>query len=87
MEERDFIAGCYSIADIAVYPWARLWERQGQDIGRFPNLDAWLKRVGERPGVIRGMAVGEELSARQVDLAKDAAAQAILFGNKPKTKT
>jgi GST-like protein len=86
LKGRDFIAGRYSIADIAVYPWARLWERQGQDIAQFPNIDAWLKRVGARPGVIRGMAVGQELLARQVDLATDTAAQAILFGNKPKTK-
>lgn len=82
---RDFIADVYSIADIASYTWAMHWERQGQDITKFRNVQAWLNRVGSRPAVIRGMAVGKDLAARQVDLSKDEQAQKILFGNKPKT--
>ncbi len=85
LEGRDFIAGRYSIADIASYPWVRLWERQGQDLAQFPNIKAWLDRVGERPAVQRGMEAGKELSAKSVDLSKDKDAQRILFGNAPKT--
>lgn len=85
LADREFIAGKFSIADIACYPWCRLWERQGQDIRQFQNVEAWLARVGERPAVIRGMNAGSDLSSRQVDLAKDKDAQAILFGNTPKT--
>jgi GST-like protein len=81
---RDFIADRYSIADIASYPWALHWEKQGQDITTFPHVQAWLARVGVRPGVIRGMAVGKDLAAQQVDLSKDEEAQKILFGNKSK---
>lgn len=84
LQGRDFIAGPYSIADIATYPWAMYWDRQGQDIARFPNVKAWLERVGARPAVVRGMAQGKELAAKQGDLSKDKEAQAILFGNKPK---
>jgi GST-like protein len=79
---RDFIANKYSIADIASYPWALSWEKQGQDILTFPNVKAWLARIGARPGVIRGMATGKDLVAQQVDLSQDEEAQKILFGNR-----
>lgn len=80
LEGRQFIAGAYSIADIACYPWARLWKNQGQDIAQFPNVAAWLDRVGARPAVKAGMAVGKD--APKMDLAKDKDAQKILFGQK-----
>lgn len=85
LEGRDFIAGPYSIADIASFPWVMQWERQGQDLAHFANVKAWLERVGARPAVIRGMATGKELAAQQVDLSKDKEAQAVLFGNARKT--
>jgi GST-like protein len=56
LEGRDFIAGEYSIADIASYPWMMSWERQGQVLSVFPNVSAWMKRVGARPSVMRGMS-------------------------------
>lgn len=83
LQDRPYIAGKYSIADIASYPWARLWDRQGQDIEQFPNVKAWLDRVGQRPAVVRGLEAGKELAAKAVDLATDKDAQRILFGNKP----
>ena len=82
---RDFIANKYSIADIASYPWALSWEKQGQDISTFPNVKAWLARIGARPGVIRGMATGKDLVAQQVDLSQDKEAQKILFGSRSKS--
>jgi GST-like protein len=57
---REHVAGPYSIADMAIWPWAILWEGQQQDLGRFPNLRAWLDRVGARPAVQRGHAVAAE---------------------------
>jgi GST-like protein len=75
--ERDFLAGDFSIADIAVYPWAKLWERQGQDISLLPNFARWLERVKARPAVARGMAVRV---AEKVDLTSDVEARKILFG-------
>jgi len=56
LEGRDFIAGAYSIADIASYPWMMRWERQGQVLSAFPNVSAWMERVGARPAVKRGMS-------------------------------
>jgi GST-like protein len=81
---RDYLADRFSIADVATYPWAMMWHRQGQDITTFPSVQAWLQRVGERPGVIRGMEVGKELAGQQVDLSKDKEAQKVLFGNQSK---
>lgn len=82
LEGREFIAGAYSIADIASVGWAKLWERQGQDITRFPNVQRWLETMLARPAVQRGLAVSQE--ARATTNHTDPKVQAILFGNKPK---
>jgi GST-like protein len=74
---RDFLAGEYSIADMATYPWAKLWKRQGQDLAQLPNFAHWLERMEARPAVARGMAVRVE---EKVDLVTDAEARRILFG-------
>jgi GST-like protein len=57
LQGRQYIAGAYSIADIANFTWARVWADIGQDIRKFPNIEAWLSRVGERPAVARGLAL------------------------------
>lgn len=57
LQGRQYIAGAYSIADIASFTWARVWADIGQDIRKFPNIEAWLSRVGERPAVVRGLAL------------------------------
>jgi GSH-dependent disulfide-bond oxidoreductase len=57
LSDREFLAGDYSIADIACIGWAKLWERQGQAIADFPNVKRWLDAVLARPGVQRGLAV------------------------------
>ena len=78
---RDFICGDYSIADMAIFPWARLWERQGQDIAEFPLMRAWIDRIAAQPATERALAVGREERAR-VNLATDKVAQAVLFGQR-----
>ena len=57
LADRDFVAGDYSIADMAIWPWANRWEGQQQDIDRFPHMKAWLDRVGARPAVQAGRAI------------------------------
>jgi GST-like protein len=79
LADREFVAGDYSIADMAIWPWAQGWERQEQDIGRFPHMGAWLARMWARPAVRKGRALGQE---RRMDLSTDKAAQAVLFGQK-----
>ena len=77
LASREYVAGDYSIADMAIWPWAMRWENQQQDIARFPNMAAWLERVGSRPAVVAGAGVATD---RTSDLTKDREAQRILFG-------
>ena len=80
LKDREFLAGKYSIADMACVGWANGWERQGQDIEQFPHLKRWLETVKARPAVQRGMALGLEL--RQGIDMKDPKVQAVLFGQR-----
>ncbi len=53
-----YLAGAdYTIADIAVFPWLRSHERQGQDLADFPNVERWFETIAARPAVERGVAV------------------------------
>ena len=81
LESREYLAGEYSIADMACYPWVRPYKNQGQDLAEFPHLEAWFKRVHDRPAVARGIKVGEELRAAY-NLATDKEAQKVLFGQR-----
>lgn len=56
LKDREYLAGEYSIADIACFGWASRWDWQGQRIENFPNVKAWLDRVGARPAVQRAMS-------------------------------
>ncbi|MEN8162152.1 MAG: glutathione binding-like protein, partial [Myxococcota bacterium] len=56
---RDFVCGdCFTIADIALYPWLRGWKWSKVDLTDRPNVLAWIDRVRARPGVERGLAYG-----------------------------
>jgi GST-like protein len=59
LEGRAFIAGDYSIADMASYPWIVPWEKQGQRLGDFPNLKRWFDVVAARPATKRAYDKGE----------------------------
>jgi len=76
LEGREYIAGDYSIADMACWPWVVPHERQGMDLADTPNVQRWFERVKARPAVGRGFAVGQELRAGGIDER----AKAILFG-------
>ncbi|WP_296521474.1 glutathione S-transferase family protein [Rhodoplanes sp.] len=80
LADRPFLAGKYSIADIACIGWASRHERQGVDLAAFPHLARWLDTMLARPAVARGMAV-QAGEAAQVDM-KDPAVQAVLFGQR-----
>lgn len=84
LADRPFLAGDYSIADIACIGWAKLWERQGQDIKEFPHFAAWLERMLARPAVRRGLAVNAE-DRTKIDFATDKEAQGVLFGQRSRS--
>ena len=81
LSDRPYLAGDYSIADMACFPWVRPYKNQGQDLVEFPALEAWFKRVGERPAVARAVHLGDEIR-KQYNLAQDKEAQKILFGQR-----
>ena len=62
LADRPFIAGDYSIADMAIFPWLRSWERQGVNIADYPNLKRWFDSIAARPAVERGVKVLSDLS-------------------------
>jgi len=55
--EVAYLAGDYSIADMACFPWARMIERQGHSFDAFPNLKRWFEAINARPAVQRGLQV------------------------------
>jgi GST-like protein len=82
LADRDYLAGDYSIADMAAWPWV-LPALQGQQMDHFPNLAAWLERVGARPAVQTGRALAEDLRKNLARSDKDAeAARKVLFGQR-----
>ncbi len=80
LADREFLAGDYSIADIACVGWAKLWEGQGQHIDEFPNVKRWLETLLARPAVKKGLEIPG--NAPKTDLATDKDAQKILFGQR-----
>ncbi len=76
----EYVAGAeYSIADMAIWPWAILWEGQQQTLDDKPNLARWLDLVGARPAVQKGKALGEE---KRSNVQADKEAQKVLFGKR-----
>jgi GSH-dependent disulfide-bond oxidoreductase len=80
LADRSYIAGDYSIADMACVGWAKLWERQGQNIKDFPHVERWLEACLARPAVQRGLALSAE--QRAASNPADPAVRAVLFGQK-----
>ncbi|MFP6756840.1 MAG: glutathione S-transferase N-terminal domain-containing protein [Alphaproteobacteria bacterium] len=80
LEDHEFLAGDYSIADIAVWPWI-LGKNQGQDYDDFPNLKRWRNTMKMRPAVIKGRDVMKQ-TVPVGDVLKDKERFAILFGDK-----
>ncbi|TCP43221.1 glutathione S-transferase N-terminal domain-containing protein [Rhodovulum marinum] len=77
LAKNRFVAGgFFSIADMAIWPWATLWEGQQQTLEDKPHMARWLDEVGARPGVQRGRALANE---KRGNLSTDRKAQAMLF--------
>jgi GST-like protein len=80
LADNEYLAGDYSIADMACFGWIRPYKRQGQVIEEFANLHRWFKAVGERPAVIKAIAVGAERRKKPEDLKDNKKAHDLLFG-------
>ena len=77
LEGKAYIAGEYSIADMASYPWIVPYERQQQKLEDFPNLQAWFARMAARPAVQRAYAKAKDVNATPTVSPES---KAILFG-------
>jgi len=77
LQGREFIAGEYSIADMACYPWIVPHERQNQKLADFPNLKRWYESIQARPAVQRAYEVGKRVNTKPT---VDDEAKKFLFG-------
>ena len=82
LRDRDFIAGDYSIADIAAFPWVLPYKRLGNDLDRFPRLRHWFDTLKERPAVRRGVDLGKDW--RKIETRNDTV-HAMMFGQNSAT--
>ncbi len=80
LARHEFLAGRYSIADMAAVGWVRLAERQGQELDDFPHLKRWFETIRARAAVKRAFAIRVE-AASAVDM-RDAKVRAVLFGQR-----
>jgi len=78
LADRDFLAGRYSIADMASVGWVRLAERMGQNLDDFPNLKRWFETIAARPATVRAYEKGKSLNMPPA--VGDEASRKILFG-------
>jgi GST-like protein len=77
LAEREFIAGAYSIADMASYPWIVPYERQGQDLNEFPHLKRWFEAIKARAATVRAYERGAAMSSN-APMSEEA--RKVLFG-------
>jgi GST-like protein len=79
LADRPFLAGDYSIADMASYPWVVPYEKQGQKLEDFPHLKCWFEAIAARPATIAAYAKAQEINpAAGAPMPEDA--KKILFG-------
>lgn len=63
LNDREFVAGDYSIADMALYPWVAEHPSLSVDISAYPNVSRWLDQIGQRPAVKRAYQIGQQVRA------------------------
>ena len=82
LADREYVAGGYSIADMACYPWI-LPDRQGQSIDDFPHVKRWKAAIAARPAVVRAYALAKDVN--QKPTVMDERARGVLFGQDAST--
>jgi GST-like protein len=82
LRDREYLAGDYSIADIAAFPWVIPYRRLGNDLDRFPQLRKWFDALKSRPAVRRGTDLGNDWQRTEQSSEK---AHSIMFGQNSET--
>jgi len=83
LADRPFIAGTYSIADMASYPWIVPHKNQGQSLDDFPHLKRWFETIKERPAVVRAYEKAKDVNSQPAVLTEES--KRILFGQTAKS--
>jgi GSH-dependent disulfide-bond oxidoreductase len=81
LADREFIAGAYSVADMAAYPWIVPHEAQGQNLDDFPHLKRWFEAIKRRPATLRAYERGAAFSSSPITEES----RKILFGQTART--
>ncbi len=82
LADREFVAGEYSIADIASYPWIVAHDIQSQNLDNFPNLKRWFETIKARPATVRAYEKAEAFKNQALDIEKS---RAMLFNQSANT--
>lgn len=82
LRDREFLAGDYSIADIASFPWVIPYRRLGNDLDKFPRLRHWFDTLKARPAVQRGVDIGKDWRR---DEARNEKARKLMFNQNSET--
>ena len=82
LADREYIAGAYSIADMAAYPWVVPHEAQGQNLDDFPHLLRWFEAIKSRPATLRAYGLGAGLNSNPT---VNEESRKILFGQTAQT--
>jgi GST-like protein len=78
LADRPFIAGTYSIADMASYPWIVPHKNQGQSLEDFPHLKRWFESIKSRPAVIRAYEKAKGINSQPTVMTEES--KRVLFG-------
>ena len=78
LADRPFVAGDYSIADMAAYPWIVPYKNQGQDLDNFTHLKRWFEAIQSRPATIRAYEKGKAVNSAPPAMTDEA--RRVLFG-------
>jgi GST-like protein len=78
LADRPFVAGSYSIADMAAYPWIVPHQNQGQSLDDFPHLKRWFETIKSRPAVIRAYDKAKAINTQPSVMTEES--RRILFG-------
>jgi GSH-dependent disulfide-bond oxidoreductase len=82
LRSRDYVAGDYSIADMAIWPWVAIHDMHQQNFADFPYVSRWFDLVGKRPAVQRGMAVLKDMFS----VPMDEEGKKVMFGQQRRNK-
>ncbi len=84
LADRAFVAGNYSVADMAAYPWIVPHEAQGQTLADFPNVKRWFETIAARPATVAAYEKGKAINDARTPMTDEQ--KKVLFGQTAATR-